>query len=398
MRQNVRTFLDDFGNLMYHTTDKARLLHGPAGFDKTYTRGTFMLEKLAAVEARYEELNRLMADPQVATNPDLLREYGQETAELDELVQLYRRFRDVGRQLAETRTMLDDGLDDEMLALVEDEIADLEQQESALTDRLQWLLLPKDPNDEKNVIVEIRAGTGGDEAGLFGADLYRMYGRYAETQGWKTQVLSSNSTGIGGFKEVIFEVQGRGAYSHLKFESGVHRVQRVPDTEASGRIHTSTATVAVLPEMEEVEVEVDPNDIRFDVFRSQGAGGQSVNTTDSAVRLTHLPTGMVVTCQDERSQLQNRIRAMAILRSRLYEIKQERLVEEQGATRRSQVGSGERSEKIRTYNFPQNRVTDHRIGFTTHRLEGILEGDLDELIQALTEADQAARLKEMAAA
>jgi peptide chain release factor 1 len=357
-----------------------------------------MLEKLAAVEARYEELNRLMADPQVATNPDLLREYGQETAELEELVQLYRRFRDVGRQLAETRTMLDDGLDDEMLALVEDEIADLEQQESELTDRLQWLLLPRDPNDEKNVIVEIRAGTGGDEAGLFGADLYRMYGRYAETQGWKTQVLSSNSTGIGGFKEVIFEVQGRGAYSHLKFESGVHRVQRVPDTEASGRIHTSTATVAVLPEMEEVEVEVDPNDIRFDVFRSQGAGGQSVNTTDSAVRLTHLPTGMVVTCQDERSQLQNRIRAMAILRSRLYEIKQQRLVEEQGATRRSQVGSGERSEKIRTYNFPQNRVTDHRIGFTTHRLEGILEGDLNELIQALTEADQAVRLKELAAA
>jgi peptide chain release factor 1 len=357
-----------------------------------------MLEKLAAVEARYEELNRLMADPQVATNPDLLREYGQETAELQELVQLYRRFRDVKRQLAETRTMLDDGLDDEMRALVEDEIADLEQQELELTERLQWLLLPKDPNDEKNVIVEIRAGTGGDEAGLFGADLYRMYGRYAETQGWKTQVLSSHSTGIGGFKEIIFEVQGRGAYSHLKYESGVHRVQRVPDTEASGRIHTSTATVAVLPEMEEVEVQIDPNDIRIDVFRSQGAGGQSVNTTDSAVRLTHLPTGMVVTCQDERSQLQNRIRAQAILRSRLYEIEQERLVKEQGATRRSQVGAGERSEKIRTYNFPQNRVTDHRIGFTTHRLESILEGDLDELIQALTEADQAARLREMAAA
>ena len=263
---------------------------------------------------------------------------------------------------------------------------------------MQWLLLPRDPNDEKNVIVEIRAGTGGDEAGLFAADLYRMYVRYAEMQGWKTPMLSSHSTGIGGFKEVIFQVQGRGAYSHLKFESGVHRVQRVPETEASGRIHTSTATVAVLPEMEEVEVEVDPNEVRIDVFRSQGAGGQSVNTTDSAVRLTHLPTGMVVTCQDERSQLQNRIRAMAILRSRLYEIEQQRLVEEQGATRRSQVGSGERSEKIRTYNFPQNRVTDHRIGFTTHRLESILEGDLNELIQALTEADQAARLKEMATA
>ena len=357
-----------------------------------------MLEKLAAVEARYEELNHLMANPQVATNPGLLREYGQESAELEELVQVYHRFCEVRDQLAETRTMLDDGLDGEMLAMVEDEIATLEEQETELTDQLQWLLLPRDPNDEKNVIVEIRAGTGGDEAALFAADLYRMYVRYAETQRWKTQVLSSHSTGIGGFKESIFEVQGRGAYSHLKFESGVHRVQRVPDTEASGRIHTSTATVAVLPEMEAVEVEVDPNDIRIDVFRSQGAGGQSVNTTDSAVRLTHLPTGMVVTCQDERSQLQNRIRALAILRSRLYEIEQQRLVEEQGATRRSQVGSGERSEKIRTYNFPQNRVTDHRIGFTTHRLEAILEGALDELIQALTEADQAARLKEMATA
>jgi peptide chain release factor 1 len=357
-----------------------------------------MLDKLAAVEARYEELNRLMADPQVATNPDLLREYGQEAAELEELVQVYRRFIHVRDQLAETRTMLDDGLDEEMLTLVEDEIAGLERQEAELTDQLQLLLLPRDPNDEKNVIVEIRAGTGGDEAALFAADLYRMYSRYAEMQRWKTHVLSSHPTGIGGFKEVIFEAQGRGAYSHLKFESGVHRVQRVPDTEASGRIHTSTATVAVLPEMEEVEVQIDPNDIRFDVFRSQGAGGQSVNTTDSAVRLTHLPTGMVVTCQDERSQLQNRLRAMTILRSRLYEIEQQRLVEEQGAARRSQVGTGERSEKIRTYNFPQNRVTDHRIGFTTHRLESILQGDLDELIQALSEADQAARLKELATA
>jgi peptide chain release factor 1 len=357
-----------------------------------------MFEKLAAVEARYEELNRLMADPEVATNPDLLREYGQEAAELEELVRVYRRFQEISNRLAETRTMLNDGLDDEMLALVQDEIEDLEQQESELTDRLQVLLLPKDPNDEKNVIVEIRAGTGGDEAGLFAADLYRMYVRYAEMQGWKTQVLSNHPTGIGGFKEVIFEVQGRGAYSHLKYESGVHRVQRVPETEASGRIHTSTATVAVLPEMEEVEVEVDPNDIRVDVFRSQGAGGQSVNTTDSAVRITYLPTGMVVTCQDERSQLQNRLRAMSILRSRLYEMEQQRLIEEQGAARRSQVGTGERSEKIRTYNFPQNRVTDHRIGFTSHRLENILEGDLGELVQALVEADQAAKLKELGSA
>lgn len=357
-----------------------------------------MFDKLAAVEARYEELNQLMADPKVATNPDLLREYGQEAADLEELVQVYRRFRKVREQLAETRAMLDDNLEDEMLALVEDEIEILEQQDAELTDQLQVLLLPKDPNDEKNVIMEIRAGTGGEEAALFAADLYRMYVRYAEVQGWRTQLLSSHPTGIGGFKEVILEVDGRGAYSYFKYESGVHRVQRVPETEASGRIHTSTATVAVLPEMEEVEVEVDPNDIRLDVFRSQGAGGQSVNTTDSAVRITHLPTGIVVTCQDERSQLQNRLRAMSILRSRLYEMEQQRLVEEQGATRRSQVGTAERSEKIRTYNFPQNRVTDHRIGFTSHQLDSILEGDLEKLIQALIQADQEAKLKEMAAA
>ncbi len=355
-----------------------------------------MLDKLEAVEARYEELNRLMADLSVVTNPDLLRQYGQEAADLEELVQAYRRFRQVKEQLAETRAMLDDGLDDEMVGLVQDEIKNLENEETRLSDELQWLLLPRDPNDEKNVIVEIRAGTGGDEAALFAFDLYRMYARYAEMQGWKTQVLSSHPTGIGGFKEIIFMVQGRGAYSRLKYESGVHRVQRVPETEASGRIHTSTATVAVLPEMEEVEVEIDPNDIRVDVFRSQGAGGQSVNTTDSAVRITHLPTGMVVTCQDERSQLQNRLRAMAILRSRLYEIEQQRLVEEQGAARRSQVGTGERSEKIRTYNFPQNRVTDHRIGFTSHQLETILEGNIEALIQALIQADQAAKLKDMA--
>jgi peptide chain release factor 1 len=355
-----------------------------------------MLDKLAAVEARYEELNRLMADPQVATDPDLLRKYGQEVAKLEELVQASRRFREVTDQLAATRAMLDDGPDDEMAALVQDEIDKLEQEEADLTDQLQQLLLPKDPNDEKNVIIEIRAGAGGEEAALFGANLYRMYSRYAETQGWKTQILNSHPTGIGGFKEIIFMVQGRGAYSRLKYESGVHRVQRVPETEASGRIHTSTATVAVLPEMDEVEVQVNPNDIRVDVFRSQGAGGQSVNTTDSAIRITYLPTGMVVTCQDERSQLQNKLRAMAILRSRLYEMEQERLIEEQGAARRSQVGSGDRSEKIRTYNFPQNRVTDHRIGFTSHRLETILEGDLDELLEALAEADQAARLKDMA--
>jgi peptide chain release factor 1 len=358
---------------------------------------TSIQEKLAAVEARYEELNRLMADPAVATNAGLLRQYGQETAELEELVQLYRRYIRTAEQLTRTQEMLDDALDEEMAALVHDEINALTQEEETTADRLKRLLLPKDPNDEKNVIIEIRAGAGGDEAGLFAADLYRMYGRYAEANRWKADVLSSHSTGIGGFKEIIFELRGRGAYSRLKYESGVHRVQRVPETEASGRIHTSTATVAVLPEMEEVEVEIDPNDIRVDVFRSQGAGGQSVNTTDSAVRLTHLPTGMVITCQDERSQLQNKLRAMAILRARMYEMEQERLIAEQGATRRSQIGAGERSEKIRTYNFPQNRVTDHRIGYTSHRLEAILAGDIDELLEALATADQATKLQDLVA-
>ena len=357
-----------------------------------------ILHRLAAVETRYEELNGLLGDPQVATNPDLLREYGQEVASLGEIVQIHRQFRRVSEQLADAGAMLEDDLDGEMLALVHEEIVTLTQEEEVIAGRLSRLLLPKDPNDDNNVIIEIRAGTGGDEAGLFAADLYRMYSRYAETQGWKVDVLSSNQTGIGGFKEIIFRVQGRGAYSYLKHEKGVHRVQRVPDTEASGRIHTSTATVAVLPEMEDVDVQIDPSQLKIDVFRSQGAGGQSVNTTDSAIRLTYLPTGMVVTCQDERSQLQNRLRAMAILRARLYEMEQERLVREQGADRRSQVGTGERSEKIRTYNFPQNRVTDHRIGFTSHRLEAILEGDLHDIIEALVAADQAVKLKELASA
>jgi peptide chain release factor 1 len=280
-----------------------------------------------------------------------------------------------------------------MRALVEREIEKLASRAEELEQQLRLLLVPKDPRDARNVIMEIRAGTGGDEAGLFAADLYRMYARYAEMQGWKTDLLSSNVTGIGGFKEVIFEVDGQGAYSRLKYESGVHRVQRVPVTESSGRIHTSTATVAVLAEADEVEVEINPDDLRIDVFRARGHGGQSVNTTDSAVRITHLPTGLVVSCQDERSQLQNKMRALSILRARLYDMEQRRLTEQVESERRAQVGSGERSEKVRTYNFPQNRVTDHRIGFTGHQLQGVLEGHLDGFIEQLIAAEQAEKLQ-----
>jgi peptide chain release factor 1 len=280
-----------------------------------------------------------------------------------------------------------------MHALARQEIAKLETRESELQEKLRLLLVPKDPNDERNVIVEIRAGTGGEEAALFAADLYRMYARYAEAQGWKTELLSSSITGIGGFKEVIFEVKGKGAYSRLKHESGVHRVQRIPVTESSGRIHTSTATVAVLPEVDEVEVEIKPEDLKIDVFRSSGRGGQSVNTTDSAVRITHLPTGLAVACQDERSQLQNKMRALSILRARLYDMEQRAQDEQVEAERRSQVGSGERSEKVRTYNFPQNRITDHRINFSSYRLESVLAGDLSEFIEQLGAAEQAEKLR-----
>nr|WP_290668091.1 peptide chain release factor 1 [Ardenticatena sp.] len=356
-----------------------------------------MIEKVEQIVARYNELTQLMSQPEVATDPNRLREYGQEVASLEPLVALYREYRETEEALQEARAMLEDELDDEMEELVRDEIKTLEEKLAQLTERIKVQLLPKDPNDEKDVILEIRAGAGGDEAALFAADLARMYTRYAEKQGWKTDVISANETGIGGYKEIIMEIKGRGAYSRLKYESGVHRVQRVPATESSGRIHTSTATVAVLPEMDEVEIEINPEDLRIDVFRSGGHGGQSVNTTDSAVRITHLPTGIVVTSQDERSQLQNRQRAMKVLRARLYELEQRKRQEEISSARRSQVGTGERSEKIRTYNFPQNRVTDHRIGLTLYKLDQILDGELDEFIDELATTDQARRLAELEA-
>jgi len=352
-----------------------------------------VIEKLAQIEERYEELEHLLADPEVAADYNRVREYARERADIAELVEAYHKYKSVSEELDQTRSMLNTNLDDEMRALVKEEIERLEAREKELQEKLRLLLLPKDPNDDRNVIMEIRAGTGGEEAALFAADLYRMYARYAEAHGWKTELLSSNVTGIGGFKEVVFEIQGHGAYSRLKHESGVHRVQRVPATEASGRIHTSTATVAVLPEVDEIEVEIKPEDLRIEVFRSSGHGGQSVNTTDSAVRITHLPTGLVASCQDERSQLQNKMRAMSILRARLYDVEQRKLDEKVEATRRSQVGTGERSEKVRTYNFPQNRVTDHRINFSSHRLEEVLAGELDEFIEQLIVAGQAERLR-----
>ncbi|MCB0202414.1 MAG: peptide chain release factor 1 [Anaerolineae bacterium] len=352
-----------------------------------------MIDSLVNAERRYDELALLLASPEVTSDYEEMIRLARERSELQDLVETYHRYRDTESELDDARTLLvEDDQDPELIELIEDEIARLEAQLERLEHELQRMLLPTDPNDSKNVIVEIRAGTGGDEAGLFAADLFRMYSRWAEAQRYKVEMLSNNETGIGGFKEVIFSVRGQGAYSRLKYESGVHRVQRVPVTESQGRIHTSTATVAVLPEMSEVEVDVSPNDIRIDVFRAGGPGGQSVNTTDSAVRITHLPTGLVVQCQDEKSQLQNRARAMQILRARLYAAEMDRQLQEQTEARRSQVGTGERSEKVRTYNFPQSRVTDHRIGLTLYRLEAILEGDLDEMINALMNDEQAERL------
>ncbi len=355
-----------------------------------------LTDKIKNVARRYDELTRQMAEPEVVADYARLNELAQERSEIEELVEAYRRYEEVVRELGDNEELLEDS-DPEMQELAALEREELEAERDSLEQRMKFLLLPKDPNDDKNVIVEIRAGTGGDEAALFAAELFRMYSRWAENHRFKIEMLSSSEIGIGGLKEVIFAVKGKGAYSRLKYESGVHRVQRVPVTESQGRIHTSAATVAVLPEAEDVEVEISENDIRIDIFRSSGPGGQSVNTTDSAVRLTHIPTGIVVSCQDEKSQLQNRLKAMRILRSRLYALEEQRRLEETGAARRSQIGSGDRSEKIRTYNFPQSRVTDHRINKTVYRLDQVLDGDLDEFIEELAESDQAEQLQAVGA-
>ena len=351
-----------------------------------------MYEQVEETVARYEELNRLFASPEVVQDPDKIRQYAQERAEIEDLVLAYSRYKELAAQIDDTRILLDEGPEAEFAQMVQEELAALEAERDQAEQRLRELLIPVDPRDKRNVIVEIRAGAGGDEAGLFAADLFRMYAQYAAANGWQVQVLSSNETGIGGFKEIVFEVQGKGVFSRLKYESGVHRVQRVPTTEASGRIHTSTATVAVLPEVDEVEVEIDERDLRVDVFRAGGHGGQSVNTTDSAVRITHLPTGIVTQCQDERSQLQNRARALSILRARLYDLEYQRQFNELDESRRRQVGSGERSEKIRTYNFPQNRVTDHRTGLSVYQLEEVLAGGIDPFVEEMIAQERAAQL------
>jgi len=354
-----------------------------------------MLDKLDKVEARYEELTRLMADPTVAQNYERVTEYAKEQAGLEEIVSLYREYKSAANELEGTKTLLTDEADFELRELAKAEAARLEEQLDSLQAQLQRLLLPQDPRDARDVIVEVRAGAGGDEAGLFAADLYRMYTRYAEDRGWKTELLSAHATGVGGFKEVIFGIKGRGAFSRFKFESGAHRVQRVPTTEASGRIHTSTATVAVLPEVDEVEIHIDPKDLEIEVYGSSGPGGQHMQKNATAVRIIHKPTGMVVACENERSQTQNRLRAMAVLRARLYEQERQKQEDEVAQTRRAQVGTGERSEKIRTYNFPQNRITDHRIGLTVYRLPAVLNGDLDPFIDQLAAQEQAERLEVM---
>lgn len=352
-----------------------------------------MLDKLAGVAARYEELERLMGDPEVAMNYTKVAEYAQERSDLQPLAQGYYRYKTVMEQIEEAEGLIYSD-DTDLRDLAREELDRLIPERDQLESELRTLLLPKDPRDDKSVIVEIRAGAGGDEAGIFAADLFRLYTRYAETQGWKTEIIDSHETGVGGFKEVVFEIKGRGAYSRLKYESGVHRVQRVPATESQGRIHTSTATVAVLAEVDEVDVNIEEKDLEVQSYRSGGAGGQHVQKNDTAIRITHKPSGIVVTCQDERSKTQNLLRAMGVLRARLYEMELERITSEQEADRRSQVGSGDRAEKIRTYNYPQNRVTDHRINLTMYNLERFMNGEIDQLVDEIATRDQAERLQQ----
>jgi peptide chain release factor 1 len=351
-----------------------------------------MYDKLEGVEQRFDELERQLSDPKVIGNREAYQKAVREHAELGKVVAVFRDFKETAGRIEESRELLEDG-DAEIRNLAKDDLAALTLHKEQLEQEMKVLLLPRDPNDAKNVILEIRAGTGGEEAALFAGDLFRMYSRYAEDRGWKVEILAHHPTGVGGFKEIIAMVQGQGAYSVLKYESGTHRVQRVPVTEAQGRIHTSAVTVAVLPEAEDVDVEINPGDLRIDVYRSAGPGGQSVNTTDSAVRLTHLPTGLVVTCQDEKSQLKNKNKAFKVLRARLLDLKVQEQDQKRSEERKSQVGTGDRSGRIRTYNFPQSRVTDHRIGLTLYRLEGVLQGNLEELIDGLATHYQAQALQ-----
>lgn len=353
-----------------------------------------MYDKLDFIVAKYEELSTKVSDPEVINDQPVWQKHIREMSEMEPIVNKYKEYKKTKDQLADTKSMLDEGgMDEDLKELAKLELSELEESLEQLSSELQVALLPKDPNDEKNVILEIRAGTGGDEAALFGSDLLRMYLRYAERRGWKAEIMEMNDTGIGGIKEAVVLIKGRGAYSRLKYESGTHRVQRVPETESSGRIHTSAATVAVLPEVDDVEVELNPSDVRVDVYRSSGNGGQSVNTTDSAVRLTHMPTGLVVTCQDEKSQIKNKEKAFKVLRAKLYDIKLQEQNKEISEQRKSQVGSGDRSERIRTYNFPQGRVSDHRIGLTLYKLDYFLDGDIDEIIEGLITNDQAEKMK-----
>ena len=351
-----------------------------------------MFDKLDFILEKYEELSLKVSDPDIINNQPLWQKHIKEMGEMEPIVNKYKEYKKAKESIAEAKEMLEMG-DEELKELAKMELSELEDKIPAMEDELKVLLLPKDPNDEKNVILEVRAGTGGEEAALFAQDLLRMYLRYAERRGWKAEIMDANDTGIGGIKEASVLIKGKGAYSRMKYESGTHRVQRVPETESSGRIHTSAATVAVLPEVDDVEVEINPNDVRVDVYRSSGNGGQCVNTTDSAVRLTHIPTGLVVTCQDEKSQIKNKDKAFKVLRSRLYDMKLQEQNAEISAERRSQVGSGDRSERIRTYNFPQGRVTDHRIGMTIYKLDSFLDGEIDEIVDGLITSDQAEKMK-----